>query len=145
MKLEQKHSVAAAQLVEWRFSGMPQDEIAQKCGVVRKTLYNWRQSTDFIALYEGILHEKISNIEDSPFAHRVDRINELFRLYLKVGEKQTSDIKAKIEILKDIAKETGEGNLDDAEELVALLRRELAEIQGGARFQVHDDDIPERT
>ena len=81
MKIEQKHRDTAAQLVEWRFTGMPQEEMAKKIGVDRKTLFRWRQDKEFQALYHSILDEKLAGIEDSPFAHRVDRIYELHRLY----------------------------------------------------------------
>ena len=60
----------------------------------------------------------------------MDRINEMYRLYLKIDEKKTADIKAKIEIIGKIGTEAEEGKIDEAAELVALLRRELTAIQG---------------
>jgi hypothetical protein len=109
---------------------MPQEEMSKKLGVGRKTLYRWRQDEEFQTVYQSILDEKLSDIEDCPYAHRVDRINEMFRLYLKVGEKQTSDIKAKIEIIGKIATEAEEGKIDEAADLIVKLRHELANLQG---------------
>ena len=130
MKIEQKHRDTAAQLVEWRFSGMPQEEMSKKLGVGRKTLYRWRQDEEFQAVYQSILDEKLAGIEDSPYAHRVDRINEMFRLYLKIGEKKTADIRTKIEIIRKIATEAGEAMIDEAAGLIVKLRHELAAIRG---------------
>jgi len=139
MKLEQKHKDVAILLVELRFSRLTQDELAVRCGVARKTLYHWRQDEAFTALYDELLREKLSTIEDCPYAQRVDRINELHRLYLKVKEVKTADLKAKVEILKEIGKEAEEGMIDEAAGLVVKLRQELAELQGESRLRVHDD------
>jgi hypothetical protein len=70
---------------------MPQEEMSKKLGVGRKTLYRWRQDEEFQTVYQSILDEKLSDIDDSPYAHRVDRINEMFRLYLKIDEKVGAD------------------------------------------------------
>jgi transcriptional regulator with XRE-family HTH domain len=139
MKLDQKHRDVAGLLAELRFSGLTQDELAKRCGVGRKTLYNWRQDDDFLALYHGLVRVKISNIEDSPFAQRVDRINEMFRIYVKVGETKTSDLRTKIDILGKIATEAEEGKVDEAAGLVVRLRQELANLQGESRLHVHDE------
>jgi len=49
MGMEHKHHSIAAMLVELRFSGMTQDRLAKRCGVSRKTLYHYRENSEFMA------------------------------------------------------------------------------------------------
>ena len=50
MKLEQKHRDVAALLVEHRFSGLGQDELARRSRISRKTLFNYRRNQEWHAM-----------------------------------------------------------------------------------------------
>ena len=142
MKTEAKHIEAVNLLISHRFSGLTLADIAAEVAVTDRTLRRWREDPDFQALYDRMLTDYIRDVESQPFAHRVDRIHELFRLYQatpdftpgKNGVLYLADRKAKI--LKQIADEAEEGKIDEAVELVAQLREQLAELKGGPQLEV---------
>ena len=137
MKIDAKHVGAANLLIASRFSGRTLEDISKEIGVTKRTLSRWRADSDFKALFDRMLEEHHRDIEGQPLAQRADRIQELYRLYLKLPD-EPKHIPAKAKLIEQIADEAEEGKMDETAELVANLRQQLAEVRGDERVRVEE-------